>query len=59
MTIDSPHELSALKRIGRIVALTLREMEKQVRPGITTAELDAVGAAVLDRFGARSAPQLV
>jgi len=58
MTIDSPTDLASLKRIGRIVALTIKEMKESVRAGITTAELDAVGKAILDRYGARSAPQL-
>src|SRR5512144_1034600 len=59
MTIDSPDDLAGLKRIGRIVALALKEMKENVRPGVTTAELDAVGAAVLNQYDARSAPQLV
>lgn len=29
-----------------------------VAPGVTTAELDAIGKEYLDRYGARSAPQL-
>ncbi|HOA23615.1 MAG: type I methionyl aminopeptidase [Aggregatilineales bacterium] len=59
MTIESEQDLAGLKEIGRIVALTLREMCAYVRPGITTAELDEVGAAALARYGARSAPQVM
>lgn len=59
MTINSPDDLAGLKRIGRIVALALKEMRENVRPGITTAALNSIGEAVLDRHGARSAPQLV
>lgn len=59
MTIDSPADLAGLKKIGRIVALAIQRMKENVRPGITTAELDAVGKTALDEFGARSAPQLV
>ncbi len=58
MTVDSPNDLAALKRIGRIVGQALKEMREAVKPGVTTAELDAIGAAVLKRSGARSAPQL-
>lgn len=58
MTVDSPADMAGLKKIGRVVAVALREMKEFTRPGITTAELDAVGAAVFARFGARSAPQL-
>jgi methionyl aminopeptidase len=58
MTIDSPQDLTGLKRIGRIVGLTLKAMKEQVRPGISTAELDKVGADLLERHGAHSAPIL-
>src|SRR3954468_5325876 len=33
-------------------------MAAPVAPGVTTAELDAIGKEHLDRHGARSAPQL-
>lgn len=33
-------------------------MRQSVRPGVTTAELDEVGARVFRRAGARSGPQL-
>ncbi len=59
MTIDSPDDLVRLKLIGRIVALAIKTMKENVRPGITTAELDEIGMAVLTEHGARSAPQLV
>jgi len=37
----------------------LSAMKSAVRPGITTAELDEVGAEVMRQHGARSAPTLV
>jgi methionyl aminopeptidase len=59
MSVDTPEELAALRRAGRTVALTLREVARRVRPGVSTAELDAVAAQVFARHGARSAPALV
>jgi methionyl aminopeptidase len=59
MSIDSAEELEAMKRVGRVVALALKAMRREVRVGITTRELDQVGAAILAEHGARSAPQLV
>jgi len=56
MSIDSPRDLVELKRVGRVVARALAAMKRAARPGMTTAELDAVGAEVLRRHGARSAP---
>jgi methionyl aminopeptidase len=59
MSIKTEEELEALRRIGRIVGLTIQEMAAAVRPGMTTQELDEIGEAVLTRYGARSAPRLV
>src|SRR5215210_6497363 len=59
MSVRTPEELEALRRAGRAVAATLREVTRGVRPGVTTAELDAVAARVFARHGARSAPALV
>lgn len=59
MSIQSQAELKKLKAIGQIVRATLDEMAAAVRPGVTTAELDTVGAAVLARHGAESSPPKV
>lgn len=58
MTITSEAELEALRRIGRIVAMVLRDMGKALEPGMTTLELDAIGRSGLEAHGARSAPEL-
>lgn len=58
MTISSKEDLAGMKRVGKLVGETLREMSAAARPGMTTAELDAVGADYLRRHGARSAPQM-
>lgn len=57
MSIESEADLRGLTQIGRIVALALLEMQKQARPGMTTGELDAIGAAVLASHGARPTPR--
>jgi methionyl aminopeptidase len=58
MTIESKSDLAGMRAVGRLVALALREMRAAVRPAMTTAQLDDVGAVFLRRHGARSAPQL-
>ena len=58
MTIDSDSDLLHLKAIGRICAETLKKMLRAVRPGISTLELDGIGADYLKSEGARSAPRL-
>lgn len=57
MTITHEDELDGLKAIGRIVANTVQAMARAMEPGMTTGELDAIGAAFLDRAGAVSAPR--
>ena len=59
MTIDNDHELRQLRVIGRIVYETLMLMKKHLKAGITTQELDALGASNLSKYGARSAPILM
>src|SRR3984885_14357796 len=44
---------------GLVVRLMLEAMRDEVRPGITTAELDEAGASVMRQHGAQSAPALV
>lgn len=58
MTAETEQEINALKRVGRVVAQTLQEMQKHVQPGITTGELDEIGERFLRQHGAQSAPQL-
>ena len=59
MTVESDRDLAGLRTVGRVVALALEEMKGALEPGMTTAELDSVGAAVFERHGARSAPRLL
>jgi methionyl aminopeptidase len=58
MTIGNDDELEKLKAAGRLVARTLQAMGEALEPGITTAELDALGRRLLEAEGARSAPEL-
>ena len=59
MSIDSDDDREGIRRAGQAVAAALRAMEAAARVGMTTAELDEVGAAVLHRRGAQSAPKKV
>src|SRR5271154_3213536 len=44
---------------GAIVRKMIEAMKQAVRPGVTTAELDEVGAEVMRQHGAKSAPMMV
>jgi methionyl aminopeptidase len=59
MSIDHPSQLEALKAAGKIVRMMLERMKAHVRPGVTTKELDEIGAEVMEQQGARSAPATV
>ncbi|MCA0758718.1 type I methionyl aminopeptidase [Paenibacillus sp. N4] len=59
MTVGSQKDIEALKEIGRIVAVTLQEMKRHARPGMTTKELDEHGGRILESHGASSAPKKV
>ena len=59
MSINGPEELQGLRAAGAVVRRMLDEMQRHVRPGVTTGELDQVGAKVMEQLGARSAPALV
>jgi methionyl aminopeptidase len=56
MTIESQQDIEQLLKIGRIVALTIEEMKRSAKPGMTTRELDWIGRDALARHGATSAP---
>jgi methionyl aminopeptidase len=58
MTIETQHDIEELQRIGSIVSRVLQHMLDAIEPGMTTRELDAIGAQMLARHGARSAPQI-
>lgn len=57
MSIESLADFEGMSRVGKAVAATLKAMSDYVRPGVSTAEVDFVGAQVLRQHGARSAPQ--
>src|SRR4029077_13028013 len=59
MSIRTQAELEKLRIIGRIVRLALDRCAASVRPGITTRELDEIGARVLADHGAEAAPPKV
>jgi methionyl aminopeptidase len=58
MTIESQQDVQALQHVGRVVARVLQRMLDTIEPGMTTAELDALGERWLGEHGAQSAPRL-
>ncbi|MGE3342983.1 MAG: type I methionyl aminopeptidase [Vicinamibacterales bacterium] len=58
MTIRSPEELEAMRRVGSVVARVRDAMVAMVAPGVTTGDLDREAERLASAVGARSAPQL-
>lgn len=58
MIITTDEQLDKLKAIGRICAMAREAMAAALRPGMTTQELDEIGAKFLAEHGAESAPVL-
>jgi methionyl aminopeptidase len=59
MSIESAADWKGLRRVARVVRLTLDALERNVTAGITTRELDVIAADVFRRHRARSAPAIV
>jgi methionyl aminopeptidase len=59
LSIESPRDLEGLRAAGRVVRRALEAMRAAVAQGVTTRDLDRIGAAILTAHGARPAPQLV
>lgn len=59
MSIETERDWKGLKQVSSVVRATLDALERHVRAGITTGELDRIAARVFESSGARSAPALV
>ena len=56
MVIQNDRDLQGMQRIGQICGLTLHHMLERVEPGMTTKQLDEIGAEFLAKHNAKSAP---
>jgi methionyl aminopeptidase len=59
VSINGPEELKGMRAAGSVVRQMIEAMARAVKPGVTTAQLDEVGADVMRELGAKSAPALV
>ncbi|MBC8429429.1 MAG: type I methionyl aminopeptidase [Dehalococcoidia bacterium] len=51
--IKSEREIAVIRQAGRIVAIVLDILSRQVRPGMKTKELDVIAAREVERLGAK------
>ena len=54
--IKNPEAIRRMRESCAIAATILARLKEQVRPGITTYDLDQIGRDLISSFGARSAP---
>ena len=59
MSIESPADLDGMRAAARVTGRTLDILERHVRAGVSTADLDAIAGAFFAEQGARSAPAIV
>ena len=59
MSIESTADWDGLRAVSEVASQTLDLLERHVRPGVTTGELDGLAARFLTKHGAQSAPALV
>jgi len=53
--LRNPEEIDSIREAARLVGRTLRMLEEQVRPGVTTAELDRLAEEYIRDHGGRPA----
>ncbi|MBA7666924.1 Methionine aminopeptidase 1 [subsurface metagenome] len=51
--IKSNQEIAAMRQAGRIVAIVLEVLTRQMRPGMKTKDLDIMAAREIERLGAK------
>ncbi len=54
IVIKSQREIEYMRRSGRIVALALQEIKENLKPGVTTLELDRIALEVIESQGAKA-----
>lgn len=59
MSIESAEDLAGMERAGSVTRAVIDGMKAAVQPGISTRELDEVGASIMRDLGGRSAPRQV
>lgn len=51
VTIKSPREIELMREAGRILALVHENLEKEIRPGMSTLDIDKLGEDMIRSYG--------
>ena len=49
--IKTPHEIELMREAGRILALVHENLAKEIKPGMSTLEIDRLGEEMIRSFG--------
>ena len=52
VTIKSKSEIECMREAGRVADLVQKEIEKAIKPGVTTLDLDKIAEAKMRELGA-------
>ena len=55
VTIKSKKEIELMREAGKVVAEVYEELEKHMKPGVTTLELDEIAEHTMKKLGAEPA----
>ena len=55
VTIKSKKEIELMKEACRVTALTHKAIEENIKPGMTTADIDRIAEETMKKYGAISA----
>ena len=51
VTIKSPREIELMREAGRILALVHENLAKEIRPGMSTLDIDKMGEDMIRSYG--------
>jgi methionyl aminopeptidase len=51
VTIKSQDEIALMREAGRILSLTHQELERSIRPGMSTMQIDQIGEEIIRSYG--------
>lgn len=51
VTIKSPREIELMREAGRILSITLKDLETAIKPGMSTFEVDRIGEEIIRSYG--------
>ena len=51
--LKTPEQFAIMRKAGRVVALCLEEIKTQIKPGMTTLDLDLIARKIMEKEGAQ------